>query len=188
MDIDSPPSRGGYDPHAGHKHLDLPVFSASFPLPFRVLFLVGLAILLWAVNIHVLHLLGLDTSWILEYREEPADDDPLAGAIPLEHVEADMLEANGSSGPGNDDSSARIGRLKKRPESSKLYGPMYRLWAMYTAYVGSGWVLFRLITGGEADAMERWRFLVGILSLGAIGAVLLPWRGVGEREREAMRQ
>lgn len=34
--------------------------AASFPLPFRVLFLVGLGVLGWATNLHGLQLLGID--------------------------------------------------------------------------------------------------------------------------------
>lgn len=59
MDIDNPP------PLVTPSHVILPTFSASFPVPFRVLVLVGLAILLWAVNLHVLWLLGIDAEWAL---------------------------------------------------------------------------------------------------------------------------
>lgn len=62
MDIDNPaPPVVVITP----SHVILPTFSASFPLPFRVLALVGLAILLWAVNLHVLWLLGIDAEWAL---------------------------------------------------------------------------------------------------------------------------
>lgn len=76
MDIDSPPSNS-YDDlplsaaqHAGHYHINLPHFSASFPLPFRVLTLVGLEILLWAINLHVLTSLGVDAASALDLTED----------------------------------------------------------------------------------------------------------------------
>lgn len=40
--------------------------SASFPLPFRVLFLGGLGIIGWATNLHCLHLAGLDGAGALD--------------------------------------------------------------------------------------------------------------------------
>ncbi|KAJ8077290.1 protein-ER retention protein [Marasmius tenuissimus] len=43
-------------------------YSVSFPLPFRVLGLVGLGILGWATNLHGLELSGLDAPAILELR------------------------------------------------------------------------------------------------------------------------
>ena len=163
MDIDSPPAALPDPPtqHSPHTGLALPSFSASFPLPFRVLFLVGLAQLLWATNLHVLHLLGLDTPWILDYRDSTDDDVPLhelnpedVGDAPPRHVVA-------------------------RPESRTLHWSVYSLFLLYSAWVGTGWVVFRIITGGNQESMERWRGLVGIIALGAAVGVFAPWRGVG---------
>lgn len=42
------------------------------PLPFRVLSLISLGILCWAFNLHVLHILGIDTSFLLDIRS-PSD-------------------------------------------------------------------------------------------------------------------
>lgn len=42
--------------------------SAIFPLPFRILVLVSLGTLCWALNLHVLHLIGIDTAAILDVR------------------------------------------------------------------------------------------------------------------------
>ncbi|KAJ9108225.1 hypothetical protein QFC19_002472 [Naganishia cerealis] len=77
MDIDSPP----LDAPTAHQ-LTLPTFSSAFPLPFRVLALVGFALLLWAVNMHVLTLLGVDVAWAADLggpdappKEEEDDDD-----------------------------------------------------------------------------------------------------------------
>lgn len=65
MDIDSPPSAA--PPPAS---LSLPTFSSAFPLPFRVLSLIGLAIALWATNVHLLTALGLDVVRALDVGEE----------------------------------------------------------------------------------------------------------------------
>lgn len=82
MDIDSPPSNSFDDlplsaqQHPHHSHLNLPHFSASFPLPFRVFTLVGLELLLWAINLHVLSRADIDAGSALDIGEEDiyADD------------------------------------------------------------------------------------------------------------------
>lgn len=205
MDIDSPPiDIGGSDAHAGHNHLELPEFSLGFPLPFRVLFLLGFAILLWATNLHILHLLGLDTSYILDFRDPdlptPTPPLPSAGASAggsggggggrgrgagtdtggAEVYELDDEEQLGVQGQGR-------GRIE-RPPSSKLYSPVYKLFALYCAWVGGGWLLFRWISGGEEDGMERYRGLVGVIMLGTAMGAVMPWRGTGERERRGLRR
>lgn len=45
--------------------------SRSFPLPFRILLLCTLGLVCWALNLHLLHLLGIDTSKILDIRHDP---------------------------------------------------------------------------------------------------------------------
>ena len=181
MDIDSPPRVADTGSHAGHTHfLSLPSFSTSFPLPFRVLFLVGLAQLLWAVNLHILHLLGLDTAWILDVRDHGSllDDIPLldsdVGNLDIPHSRS-IREVDGLRG------SDQVG-------SGKLYQPVYRLFLLYAAWVGGGWIVFRVITGGDPESMESWRWLVGVIAIGASIGALAPWRGAGQRERAALRK
>jgi len=48
--------------------------SSSFPLPFRILVLCTLGLSCWAVNLHVLHLLGIDTSKILDIRHATSNE------------------------------------------------------------------------------------------------------------------
>ncbi|WVQ83274.1 hypothetical protein IAT38_005413 [Cryptococcus sp. DSM 104549] len=206
MDIDSPPSASfpELDPTTPHKHLSLPSLSASFPLPFRVLFLIGLAQLLWAINLHVLHLLGLDTSWILDLREVDPDGDPIGMHVGPGRGEAgegielddrnDRLSVASNGGSGGDlarepDTPIRpaSGRVI-RPQSGKLHGPLYKLFLLYCTFVGSGWVAFRFLSGEEPDAMEKWRIIPGLLAVGVVAGVAVPWRGVAERERAGFRR
>lgn len=204
MDIDAPPlaAQAAHAGHAGHNHLPLPEFSASFPLPFRVLFLIGLAIFLWATNLHVLHLLGLDTAYILDFRDpgEPFAEGAGVG------VGADSAGARVGvdGGAGLDAEEYELGdrvesAVKRetlqlqahtisRPDSAKLHGPVYRLFVLYSLAVGGGWVVFRLATRGEAEEMERMRGMVGVLMLAVGVAAVAPWRGVGERERAGLRR
>jgi hypothetical protein len=179
MDIDSPPAVPATDPHAGHKHLAIPPFSVSFPLPFRVLFLIGLAQFLWAVNLHVLHLIGLNTSWILDFR----DNEPLetTGGIELDPAsEGEMIEL--------DTLTRRKNARPVRSESGKLYQPVYKLFFLYSAWVGGGWAVFRLVTGADSETMEVWRGSIALVALGPVLGALVPWRGVAERERIALRR
>jgi hypothetical protein len=173
MDIDTPAT---HDPHAGHNHLTLPGFSASFPLPFRVLFLIGLAQLLWATNLHILHFLGLDTAWILDFREDESDAPLELDTLPPEPSTPVPL------------SHRRVSAKPKNIGGGSMYAPVYKLFLIYTCWVGGGWLVFRLVTGGEQESMERLRWFVGIVMLGATLGIVAPWRGVGERERSALRK
>lgn len=169
MDIDSPPTLPDSTvTPPGHPHLNLPTFSSSFPLPFRVLFLVGLAQLLWALNLHILHVLGLDTAWILDFRDTGHETTEI-------ELSEDLSRSNG----------ARV--VQARPESGKLYQPVYKLFLIYTAWVGAGWILFRMITGGEVESMEQWRWFVGVVAVGAGVGAIAPWQGIGQKERKALR-
>jgi hypothetical protein len=155
--------------HHGHTHLlELPPLSASFPLPFRVLTLLGFAILLWATNLHILHLLGINVPKVLDFR----DKDPVE--------EGGDVFSDNPRGMEED----TVGR----GESSKAHIPVYKLAGVYTAFVSCGWLVFRVATGGEVESMEEWRGLVGLVMLGAFIGALAPWRGIGERERRGLRR
>lgn len=190
MDIDSPPAALP-DPPTSHTHLiNLPSFSSSFPLPFRVLFLVGLAQLLWASNLHILHLLGLDTSWILDFRDTDEDTEIELDSLRPTRGEDEMVDGMAQESvqeDGDQQGSSSKGKIV-RPDSGRLYQPVYKLFLLYTAWVGAGWLLFRGITGGDRDSMERWRGLVGVIALGAAVGAVAPWTGSGQRERGALRR
>jgi hypothetical protein len=148
--------------HIGHTHLlELPPLSASFPLPFRVLSLVGLAILLWGTNLHILHLLGINVPKVLDFRDSTEEEEDV-----FTETEPEPKRIGGEVG----------------------YQAVYKLAIVYTCFVGSGWVLFRVITGGEVESMEDWRGLVGVVLVGVVGGALVPWRGIGERERRGFRR
>ena len=172
MDIDSPPLQ--HDPISSHPHLSLPPFSASFPLPFRVLFLIGLAQLLWATNLHLLHYLNIDPAWVLDIHppDTPTSDHVELSALglPPETPPHRHLEENAIGGP------------------VALHGPVYRLFLVYVTWVGAGWFAFWWVTGGDVDVMEQWRGLLGVIALGAILGAILPWQGPGQRERRALRR
>ena len=211
MDIDTPPNPIDTLPGHGHTHgqLPLPEFSASFPLPFRVLFLIGLGIFLWAINLHILSWIGLDVPWILDFRER--DDDRAVDGLGLGHIGSSngtrrgvlAGEAYGDEGIDLSDDqpatydltsphiastmriSSRTLGMEEEGEARRLYAPVYKLFLLYSAFVGGGWALFTFWTAGEPELMERYRGAVGVLAVMLVitaGLGLGPWSRVGERE------
>ncbi len=209
MDIDSPPSDTFDTPAPAH--LLLPGFSASFPLPFRVLTLVGLAIFLWAVNLHVLAVLGVDAGRVLgvpgglgsAVHDDADDDDTKAAeqgllstrtseeaerdrAIPLSTLHRRSPSAPQSSGFRSSSHAYALLEPGAGATASPAYAPVYMLGALYTAWVGAGWIVWRGVTGGEVEAMERWRGWLVVIALGVGVGVWVPSRGMAVRERRAV--
>jgi hypothetical protein len=196
MDIDSPPSNS-YDDlpltpaqQAGHTHLNLPHFSASYPLPFRVLTLVGLEILLWAINLHVLTGLGVDAGRALDLTE---DDE--GGLLDGEETSEPQILFDGDSLTGDPEPSpSRIIRLdspspttthirrqshsyshpyRQKRTRKDLHGPIYLSFFVYSAWVLLGWSGFKYVSemGGGMDG-ARWVLVV----IAAGIAMGLGWR------------
>lgn len=197
-------SSPGSDSSSYPGSLQLPGFSASFPLPFRVLTLVGFAILLWAINLHVLSILGVDTVSAFGIKHQVGEEEEdlqdglgislnhLSSSYPDEDEEEDEDDQNRQQ---HDQLHPRLIILNTpllsmtrspRATSSSLYKPVYFLFLCYTTWVGSGWVFFRWITGGEIESMERWRGVVAVVALGAGVGIVVPWNGVGRKERRAL--
>ena len=133
MDIGEPPSNS-YDDltlndphHVGHTHLNLPAFSTAYPLPFRVLTLIGLEILLWAINLHVLTSLGIDAAGALDLTDEHPDALILDQADRAEGGEEKVLfdeiyESHRSSVDGSNLQASRIIRLDSpSPTSTNIH-------------------------------------------------------------------
>jgi hypothetical protein len=133
MDIGEPPSNS-YDDlplndphHVGHTHLNLPAFSAAYPLPFRVLTLIGLEILLWAINLHVLTSLGIDAAGALDLTDEHPDALILDQVDRAEEGEEKILfdetdENHRSSVDGSNLQASRIIRLDSpSPTSTNIH-------------------------------------------------------------------
>lgn len=213
MDIDSPPAfeealplsghghgQGsgsghglGYDPHQGHYHLvDLPPLSASFPLPFRVLTLVGFAIFLWGSNLQILHSLGINPAKALGFQTGPdsTDTDEIIGLDTLgTDLNGNETGIDGDEGILNSE-NVSAGREFETGSGASGSGHriVYKMGLIYSAWVAGGWLLFRLLSGGEVDRMESCRGVVGLVMIGAVLGALVPYRGVGERERRALRR
>ncbi|EJU04061.1 EXS-domain-containing protein [Dacryopinax primogenitus] len=148
MDIDTPGETGIFADD--HRHLFwVPAFSKSFPLPFRVLTLLGLGIIGWATNLHLLRLLGVDAY----------------GA----------LVKNSASLRGQNDGFPSSSGGNKREQDRALTASVYRLFLVYALWVGTGWFLFRYATGGDEDMINRYRAVPAILLAAILLGILSPY-------------
>jgi hypothetical protein len=182
MDIDNPPSLPPIYGDDEHYHILVPSFSSSFPLPFRVLSLLGLALLLWATNLHLLHLLGLQTGWILSIPARLSSSssggyDVLDGA--------DSEDEEGGAG-GMSMLGGRITGVWAR--SRELFGPVYGLFGWYTAWCLVGWGVFRWASGGQEEGELAWRGLIGVTAVGVVVGFVMPYGRLWKRERMVLLQ
>ncbi|KAF7970287.1 hypothetical protein HWV62_24406 [Athelia sp. TMB] len=133
-------------------------FAATFPLPFRVLFLAGMGILGWATNLHGLHALGIDFTSALEFRKT-ADT---RGFAPLR---------------------ARPG-FKMAPDPAAVYESIYRLAGAFVAWCAVCWGIFRLVTGGDVELVDVFRYLPAICAMGVLIVLISPFDKLHKRERD----
>lgn len=156
MDIESPA--------AGSDLGFVSAFSITLPLPFRALFLIGFGGACWATNLHVLHLIGIDTAHILDIRNEPSTSTP-------------YTTRNGAISPLS---------LTVYAHPSTLYTPIYKILAAYFTWVFAGWALFRLLTAGMLDNLDKFKFIPIITSFGVLVALFIPFNPLHRRERSRL--
>lgn len=128
--------------------------AAAFPLPFRVLFLVGLGILGWATNLHGLQLLSIDG---------PAAFAFSAGShhLPLR-------------------SPTSGGQLSARP----FYLPLYRIFAGYTTWCVVAWLVFRVATQSDPYFVDTFRYIPAVCMLVVVTVLVCPYDILHKRERD----
>jgi hypothetical protein len=131
-------------------------FDGYFPLPFRVLFLVGLGILGWAANLHLLDALGVDAITVLDLRTEG-------------HV---ALPNHAISG------------LQPAPKPCSLYRPIYRLFTTYATWCLCAFGLFRYATHGNIFLVDTFRYIPAICILLIFIILISPFDVVQKRERD----
>lgn len=132
--------------------------ATSFPLPFRVLFLISLGILGWATNLHGLHLLGIDAPSALEL-----------------HSSRVFLPTTSPS--------SRAFSSTRAP-----YMPIYRLFAGYSTWCFAGWSFFRLATRSNIMLVDAFKYIPVLSSLGVLTALICPYEICQKRERDAFIQ
>ncbi|KAL7417724.1 EXS family-domain-containing protein [Mrakia frigida] len=177
MDIDTPVSSFPEEDltHSGHYHLTVPSFSTSFPLPYRVLFLVFFGSFLWALNLHILNSLGIDTSWILGIRRRDAYASPL------------VLSSDDGDNDGEEHELGLLGEGEGGSAWAKgrdVYQAVYGLVGAFGGWSLMGWLVFRWLSGGEEEEeMDKWRGLPFLTALGVVVGVGMPYGGLWKKER-----
>lgn len=145
--------------------VDIP-FAATFPLPFRALFLAGMGILGWATNLHGLNLLGIDAASALELRKTSQEYSPIRSALPSHR------------GPG----------FKLVPNPAATYEPIYRLSAIFIAWCFVGWAIFHLATQGNVILVDVFRYVPAISALVVAIVLICPFDVIHKRERDMFLQ
>lgn len=130
--------------------------AALFPLPFRVLFLVGLGILGWATNLHGLERLGVDGPSILELQDRSYL--PLRSSSPSRH---------------------------KQPSAHAFYAPLYRLFVIYSAWCFGAWLLYRAQTRSNLALVDVFAYIPGVCILCVLTVLLCTVDIVQKRERDS---
>jgi ABC-type dipeptide/oligopeptide/nickel transport system permease subunit len=135
--------------------------AASFPLPFRALFLVGIGILGWATNLHITHSFDIDSTGVLDLAQDSGTRTPLPTDRRYPH------------------------RPTRDAYAAAAYTPVYRLFVSYAALCTFAWTLFSLITRGEVEAVDSHKYIPAVTCLGVLGMLLSPWDVFYPRERDA---
>ena len=133
-------------------------FVVAFPLPFRVLFLVGAGILGWSANLHGLRLLGIDAASALDLHTH-------------EHGSVTPLPVDG--------------RDRGPKDSSALYSPVYRLALWYGLWCTFTWMLYRSATHGSTILVDFFKYIPAVCALVVLICALSPYDVIQRRERDA---
>ena len=141
--------------------LDELFFSAAFPLPFRVLCLVGLGILGWATNLHGLYLWNVDAAAALDLNNY--DGYRLTSPLPTDR-----------RNPG----------WKQIQHSSQTYRPVYRVFIAYSLWGLSCWLLFRYATRGDIAKVDEWKFVPAVAILCVLTVLVCPFPILYKQERD----
>ncbi|KAH9931084.1 EXS-domain-containing protein [Epithele typhae] len=149
-------------------------FSAAFPLPFRVLFLVALGILGWAANLHGLHLWGIDAAGVLDlspYETGSGGAYRLTSPLPTAERRKAAPSSSSSSSPSGGGAPHHL--------------PVYRLAGWFAGWAGGAWALYAYATGaGAVDAVDAYKFVPGVAALVALTALACPLRVLHKAQRD----
>lgn len=138
-------------------HIEAP-FAASFPLPFRVLVLIGAGILAWALNLHILAIARVDAGEALALRSLNKDS-YLRGGLTLAPAAHDTARDHARSAA--------------------------RLCASYTLWIGAIWLVYRTATHEEPYLVDAHKFLPALAALGAFIGLVAPTHGFEGGARDA---
>ncbi|RPD74255.1 EXS-domain-containing protein [Lentinus tigrinus ALCF2SS1-7] len=140
--------------------LDELYFSSAFPLPFRVLCLVGLGILGWATNLHGLHLWHIDAAGVLDLNNY--DGYRLTSPLPTD----------------------RRAGWKGAHYSLQAHRPVYKLFVTYFVWTFACWLVFRYATRGDIESVDSFKFIPALASLCVLTALMCPFNVLYKHERD----
>lgn len=132
-------------------------FAASFPLPFRVMFLIGMGIVGWATNLQGLHALSIPASSALELRTRDGKYFTVSRPPTLHAPTLPLPEA---------------------------YRPVYGLFKAYALWTLTGWIVFRLWTGENMILVDRYKFVPAVVALVVLLVLVCPIDMCHKRERD----
>ncbi|OCH92320.1 EXS-domain-containing protein [Obba rivulosa] len=135
------------------------LFSAAFPLPFRVLCLAGLGILGWATNLHGLYASGIDPISALDLRTHDG-----GRLTPLP--------------------TSRTSGLKSVVHPSTVYRPVYRLFIAYSIWTFLSWTIFRYASYGDVYIVDAFKFIPAIAALWLFMVIICPFDVFQKPERD----
>ncbi|KAF8305494.1 EXS-domain-containing protein [Clavulina sp. PMI_390] len=144
-------------------------FSALFPLPFRVLVLLGLGGLCWASNLQILDWLGVDAGHALQ--------------IPA-HRTSTVLPSH--TPPNSNPGTPFPGSV--HAHTSALYPPLNKIVAVYLFFVTSAWGLFYLLTRGDIDMLNQTKWVPALSFTVILVVAVLPLRDVYGAQRSYLYQ
>ncbi|KAF8160773.1 EXS family-domain-containing protein [Crassisporium funariophilum] len=134
------------------------IHNLSFPLPYRVLLLVGVGILGWATNLHGLEALGVDARSALDLRTTAS---PSKTVIPIRHPPA-----------------------HSHSKTVELYHFPYRIFFGYSGLCFLSWVIYRLATRGDASLVDSYGYIPVITAASILLILICPYNVLFKSERE----
>lgn len=140
-------------------------FSAIFPLPYRVLSLAGLGILAWAVNLHGLHLAGIDAARAL-------DLDPHRARNTLTNRSPSPLPTVSRSG------------WKHVSATDSYHVHVYKLFLQYSVCVTISWLIYRNATNGDVGLVDVFKYIPAVTALVLLVLLICPFDLFQKHERD----
>lgn len=149
--------------------------NVAFPLPYRVLVLVGLGLLGWATNLHGLHKLGIDAVAAMDLRTEG-----FAPRLPLSNLRRASLIAEGRT-------SGHV-RSASYLATPHVFRAIYQVFFGYSALCFVSWVLYRIASQGNAARADAYGWIPACTAGIMVLLLVVPHNRFFPEERRKFRQ
>ena len=130
---------------------------ASFPLPFRVLVLVGLGILGWATNVHGLQAHNIDVVGAMDFGHPPKS-------------------------PNNIPDRRRDSHRHRR--ETPPYVTIYAMCLVYFIWVFMAWSVYVSAMHGVPQTADTYKYIASVAILVILAVLICPFEGMFKRERD----